>query len=88
MNGWQSEQAEVAIKVARLSATAMERLRDLTRDVRLEGQMLRLRVVQAEDLPEVVRCLVESGAEVFSVIPQRVSLEELFLQVTGPELGL
>jgi hypothetical protein len=71
-----------------VSATALERLRELTRDVRIEGEMLRLRVVLTTDLPEVVRCLVEHGAEVFSVIPQRVSLEDLFLQMMGPEPGL
>ena len=88
MDGWQAEQTEVAIKATRVSATGLERLGELTRDVRLEGEMLRLRVVQTGDLPEVVRCLVEHGAEVFSVIPQRVSLEDLFLQMMGPEPGL
>jgi hypothetical protein len=45
-------------------------------------------VTQMEDLPDVVRCLVENGVEVFSVVPQRVSLEELFLQMMGPDTGL
>jgi hypothetical protein len=36
----------------------------------------------------MVRCLVECGAEVFSVTPQRVSLEDLFLQTMGPDPGL
>jgi hypothetical protein len=66
----------------------MERLKQLTQDVRLEGQLLRLRVTQMEDLPDIVRCLVENGAEVFSVVPQRVSLEDLFLQMMGPDTGL
>ncbi len=88
MDGWQSDQTEVEIRVARLNSTAMERLKQLTQDVRLEGQLLRLRVMQMEDLPDIVRCLVENGAEVFSVVPQRVSLEELFLQMMGPDTGL
>ncbi len=88
MDGWQSDQTEVEIRVARLNSSAMERLKQLTPDVRLEGQLLRLRVMQMEDLPDIVRCLVENGAEVFSVIPQRVSLEELFLQMMGPDTGL
>jgi hypothetical protein len=60
----------------------------LTQDVRLEGQLLRLRVTRMDHLPDVVRCLVENGAEVFSVVPHRVSLEELFLQMMGPDAGL
>ena len=88
MDGWQSDQTEVEIRVARLSSSAMERLKQLTQDVRLAGQLLRLRVMQMEDLPDIVRCLVENGVEVFSVVPQRVSLEDLFLQMMGPDTGL
>jgi ABC-2 type transport system ATP-binding protein len=88
MGGWQSTQTEVEIRVARINSTALERLKGFTQDLRLEGEFLRLRVLQVDHLPEIVRCLVENGAEVFSVIPQRVSLEDLFLQMMGPDSGL
>jgi ABC-2 type transport system ATP-binding protein len=88
MGGWQSTETEVQIRVARINATAMERLKGFTHDVRLEGELLCLRVSETDHLPEVVRCLVENGTEVFSVVPQRVSLEELFLQMMGPDTGL
>jgi ABC-2 type transport system ATP-binding protein len=88
MGGWQSAQTEVEIRVVRMNSAAMERLRGFTQDARLEGDLLRLRVMQTDHLPEVVRCLVENGAEVFSVIPQRVTLEDLFLQTMGPDPGL
>jgi hypothetical protein len=39
-------------------------------------------------LPDVVRILVESGAGVYSVVPQRVTLEDLFLEMMGPDPGL
>ncbi len=87
MDAWQSAQTEVEIKAARVSSTALERLKEFTRDIHLEGELLRLRVIRVDHLPEVVRCLVECGAEVFSVVPQRVSLEDLFLQVMGPDPG-
>lgn len=87
MNAWQSAQTEVEIKVARVSSIAMERLKEFAQNLHLDGEILRLRVTGTSDLPYVVRCLVESGAEVFSVVPQRVSLEDLFLQVMGPEPG-
>jgi len=88
MGAWQSPQTEVEIKVARVNSAAMQRLKVFTQDLRLEGQLLRLRVAKVDHLPEVVRCLVEAGAEVFSVVPQRASLEDLFLQMTGPDPGL
>jgi ABC-2 type transport system ATP-binding protein len=65
----------------------MERLKEFTQTLHLFGEILRLRVSETTILPQVVRCLVESGAEVYSVVPQRVSLEDLFLQVMGPEPG-
>jgi ABC-2 type transport system ATP-binding protein len=87
MNAWQSAQTEVEIKAARVSTSAIERLREFTQNPRIEGEILRLGVMERDSVPRVVRFLVESGAEVFSVVPQRVSLEDLFLQVMGPEPG-
>jgi hypothetical protein len=52
------------------------------------GRKLRLRVPGESCLPDVVRLLVENGANVFSVIPQRVTLEDLFLEMMGPDPGL
>jgi hypothetical protein len=74
MGGWQSTETEVQIRVARINSTAIERLKEFTQDVCLEGELLSLRVMQTDHLPEVVRCLVDNGAQVFSVVPQRVSL--------------
>jgi ABC-2 type transport system ATP-binding protein len=88
MGGWQSTETEVQIRVARINPAAIERLKEFTQDVRLDGELLCLRVTQTDYLPEVVRCLVDNGAQVFSVVPQRVSLEELFLQTMGPDTGL
>ena len=88
MGAWQSAQTTVEIGVARVNSTAIEQLKRFTQDFRLEGQVLQLRIVKADHLPEIVRCLVEAGADVFSVVPQRVSLEDLFLQMMGPDPGL
>jgi ABC-2 type transport system ATP-binding protein len=88
MGAWQTTQTEVEIQVAHISFAAVEKLQTFTKDVRVEGQLLRLRVARVDDLPEVVRSLVEAGVEVFSVIPQRISLEDLFLRTMGPDSGL
>jgi hypothetical protein len=39
-------------------------------------------------LPEINRKLVEAGAGIYSFTPQRLSLEELFIQVIGTDGGL
>ena len=72
--------------LARLAA--LGGLKILLQGIGPENRRLRLRVPNENCLPEIVRCLVECGAEVFSVIPQRVSLEDLFLQKMGPDTGL
>ncbi len=88
MGAWQTAQTEVEIKVARVSPLVLKSLETVAQEIRMDGQLLRLRIDGEDRLPQVVRCLVESGAEVFSVIPQRVSLEELFLKIMGPDPGL
>jgi ABC-2 type transport system ATP-binding protein len=88
MGAWQGGRTEVEIQVARVAPSTLERLDMVAQQIRLEGQLLRLSVENEGRLPEVVRCLVEGGAEVYSVVPHRVSLEELFLSTMGPDPGL
>jgi ABC-2 type transport system ATP-binding protein len=88
MGAWQAGKTEVEIQVARVVPSTLENLHRVAQEIRLDGQMLRLRVDGESRLPEVVRCLVEGGAEVYSVVPHRVSLEELFLSTMGPDPGL
>jgi ABC-2 type transport system ATP-binding protein len=88
MGAWQGGRTEVEIQVARVAPSTLEKLDMFAQAIRLEGQVLRLSVENEDRLPEVVRCLVEGGAEVYSVVPHRVSLEELFLSTMGPDPGL
>lgn len=88
MGEWQSGKMEVEIHARLLSPRVLEKLASFAQDLRWEGERLRLRIATESRLPEIVRSLVESGVEVFSVVPQRMSLEDLFLEMMGPEPGL
>jgi ABC-2 type transport system ATP-binding protein len=90
MGDWQAERTEIEIHAGNLNSAALTRLSavDGVAIVSHERNKLRLRVPNEDCLPEVVRCLVESGADIFSVVPQRVSLEDLFLQTMGSDPGL
>ena len=88
MGAWQESQTEVEVRAGRLNAETAERVSALASDVRWTGEQLRFRVAQEESIAAVVRCLVESGVEVHAVVPQRTSLEELFLKLIGTEPGL
>lgn len=41
-----------------------------------------------DTLPEIVRFLVSRNVDVYEITPQRLSLEDLFLQIIGPDGGL
>ncbi|HEX5282510.1 MAG TPA: ABC transporter ATP-binding protein [Bryocella sp.] len=88
MDAWQMGDTHVEIQARHVSQAALTRLGGMVQHPHLEGERLRLRITNREQLPGVVRFLVECGAEVFSVTPQRVSLEDLFLQTMGSEPGL
>jgi ABC-2 type transport system ATP-binding protein len=51
-------------------------------------QRLKLTVNSSESLPEILRYLVGRGAEVYEFTPQRLSLEERFLEIVGSDGGL
>lgn len=90
MGAWQKEQTAADIDAAGVSP-AVTALLELIEGVRVEshaGRKLRLRVPHENALPEVVRLLVDNGARIYSVVPQRVSLEDLFLEMMGPDQGL
>jgi len=57
-------------------------------DLRVEGERIIFSINDDSVLPEINRCLVSRGVDVFSIIPQRLSLEDLFIQVVGTDGGL
>jgi len=90
MGAWQKAETSAEIDATGVSPAAVALL-ELLDGVQVEshvGRKLRLRVPGESCLPDVVRLLVENGANVFSVIPQRVTLEDLFLEMMGPDPGL
>lgn len=40
------------------------------------------------EVPEIVRCLVSQGVDIYEVTPERASLEDLFLRIVGREGAL
>jgi ABC-2 type transport system ATP-binding protein len=54
---------------------------------RFEGDQLTLRACDEASIPEVARRLA-AQCDLHSLTPERMSLEEMFLEVIGPEAGL
>jgi len=55
--------------------------------VRVDGEHIALTLPGEADLPTINRYLVERGVEVYALKPQKLSLEDLFIQIVGSEGG-
>jgi ABC-2 type transport system ATP-binding protein len=54
-------------------------------NVRADGDLVTLTVPGEADLPDITRYLVENHVDVYAVSPQRLSLEDLFMQLVGTD---
>lgn len=53
------------------------------RDIRADGSRITMTVDDEDSLPAIARWVVEQGARLYALTPQRLSLEDLFLRVMG-----
>ncbi len=78
----------VTAQVGNLPPAAVAQLAGLVRAPRYEGDQLTFGVPSQDVLPEIVRLLVASGADVYRVTPEPLSLEDLFVKLVGEDRGL
>jgi ABC-2 type transport system ATP-binding protein len=82
------QELRVLVRAHNISPQAVSGLGRWTKHPQLAGEQLTFAVASQDVLPDVLRHLVTSGAEVFSVTPERTSLEELFVTLVGQDGGL
>jgi ABC-2 type transport system ATP-binding protein len=82
------EQTTVSVRAKGLSAEILDGLEQFASSIRHEGDQLSLSVASTSALPEILRYLVSRGADVYQFTPQRLSLEERFLEIVGSDGGL
>jgi ABC-2 type transport system ATP-binding protein len=81
-------QTSVVIHAANLSPAAAAGLSQWGQDVRVDGDHVSLVVSDEAVLPALNRYLVDQDVDVFAIIPQRMSLEDIFIQILGTEGSL
>ena len=81
-------EVHVTARAKRVPADAIAGLSKWSVSANLEGEQLSITTRSTALLPEILRHLVQSGAEVYSFTPQRASLEELFVRIMGEDRGL
>jgi ABC-2 type transport system ATP-binding protein len=78
----------VSIRAPNVTAEIANGLSRWSGCVRTKCGCLTLSVSSGEVVPDIVRYLVASGVDVYEVTPQRLSLEERFLEIVGADGGL
>jgi ABC-2 type transport system ATP-binding protein len=78
----------IFVRTGRLPERALEGLDSWASEVRLNGTQLRLKLRLAEYAPRVLQYLVDSGIDVYEFTPERLTLEDRFLEILGIDEGL
>lgn len=83
-----NNQTSVTIRVANLAAEALNGLAQWGREIHMDGEFVHMLVSSDTVLPEVTRYLVAQNAAVYSITPNRMSLEDIFIETVGQDGGL
>jgi len=78
----------VTIRAAGLTSEALAGLAKWSQNIQTNNGLLTMTVQKESDLPEITRYLVAQQAEVYAITPNRISLEEIFIQTVGEDGGL
>ncbi|RPI32167.1 MAG: ABC transporter ATP-binding protein [Chloroflexota bacterium] len=78
----------VQFRARNLNSETISGLSHWSQNVRADGEHLSLTLDGEADLPEINRYLVERGVDVYAMEPQKVSLEDLFIEIVGTDGGL
>jgi ABC-2 type transport system ATP-binding protein len=81
-------ETRVTVRADGLTPTLLAGLENMGRDVRADGAQVTLTVDGEAALPALARYLVEQGAALYALTPQRLALEDLFIQIVGTDGGL
>ncbi len=76
------------IRARKIPQDLATELHKWSKEVIIRDSEITLTLNDESPIPELTRFLVTKGVEIFSITPQNVSLEELFLQIIGTDGGL
>ncbi len=78
----------VTIRATGLSSEIISGLARWGENIQANGEHLTLTIHDEADLPEITRYMVMQGAAVYALTPNRLSLEEIFIETVGKDGGL
>lgn len=78
----------VTVRASGLTESVVAGLKQWSHDIHLADQSVTMKVSDESMLPQIIRYLVEQNVQIYSVQPERISLEDIFLSVIGKDAGL
>jgi ABC-2 type transport system ATP-binding protein len=84
----QEDKVRVTVRARKLTPQTVAGLSRWAACDPLDGESLTLTAASREVLPEILGYLVQSGSVPFEFTPQRISLEDLFMEIVGEDRGL
>jgi ABC-2 type transport system ATP-binding protein len=84
----EGDQVRVVVHARNISQRAIEGLEAWSSATTYENEKLTFMARSREILPDALRHLVASGADIFEFTPERMSLEDLFVKIMGEDRGL
>lgn len=88
LRGWQEEKIRVKVRASKLTPQIIASLAQWAACDQVDGESLALTAASPKALPEILAYLVQSGCAPSEFTPQRISLEDLFMEVVGQDRGL
>lgn len=88
LNSGANETVHIAIRAAHVTAELLSGLASRVGPIEVEGDTLKFHVCSEAVVPEITRYLVTHGVDIYEITPQRLSLEQWFIKIVGPDGGL
>jgi len=88
LRGREEQKVRVTVRARKLVPQTIAGLAQWATCDQLDGETLTLTASSREALPEILGYLVQSGSAPFEFTPQRISLEDLFMEIVGQDRGL
>jgi ABC-2 type transport system ATP-binding protein len=88
MRAHQEEAVRVEVRARKLTQECVSALARWGAVVRVDEERLTLTTQSRDFLPEILRSLVAAGADVYQFTPQKMSLEDMFMNIMGEDRGL
>ncbi|HEX9840206.1 MAG TPA: ABC transporter ATP-binding protein [Anaerolineales bacterium] len=83
-----TDQTSVTIRVSKLSAESLAGLSQWGKDIQMDREHISMVIQSDAVLPEITRYLVTQKGEVYAITPNRMSLEDIFIETVGKDGGL